>query len=173
MPSLSEASLPVFEVGLNALSASLDKAAAFAEAKKIDGAVLLGWRLAPDMFALVRQVRAAADQAKNGASRLAGIDPPRFEDEEATIDQLQARLEKTLVFLKTVDPRAIDAAVDREVTFPLGPIKQGHMQGADYLHHFVLPNFHFHRTAAHAILRACGVEIGKLDFIGAIPIRIT
>ncbi len=168
--TMSQASLPVFEIGLNALSAVLDKAAAFTAAKKVDPAVLLGWRLAPDMFALVRQVQVACDHAKNGAARLAGAEPPKFEDNETTIEQLKARLAKTVAYLKTLDGKAIDAASDREITFPLGSGK-GHMKGSDYLNHFVLPNFYFHLTAAYAIVRHCGVEIGKRDFLGAIPIR--
>ena len=171
--SLSEASLPVLETGLNALSAVLDKGAAFAAAKKIEPAVLLNTRLAPDMFSLVRQVQVAADQAKNGAARLAGVEPPRYEDNETTIDELKARLANTVAFMKTLDRRAIDAAADREITFPLGPNNKGHMKGDDYLSHFVLPNFYFHRTAAYAILRHCGVEIGKRDFLGPIPLRRT
>ena len=118
--AMSQASLPVFEIGLNALSAVLDKAAAYAAAKKIDPSVILGWRLAPDMFALVRQVQTACDQAKNASSRLAGVEPPRFEDTETTIDQLKARLAKTVAYLKTLDTKAIDASADREITFPLG-----------------------------------------------------
>ena len=173
MPSLSQVSLPVFEIGLDALAAALDKAAAHAEARKIDASTLLNWRLAPDMFALSRQVQAAADQAKNGAARLAGVEPPKYADDETTVDQLKARLAKTLAYLKTLDPKTIDGASDREITFPLGATAKGHMTGADYLNLFVLPNFHFHRTAAHAILRACGVDIGKRDFIGKIPIRLT
>lgn len=168
--SMSQASLPVFEIGLNALTAVLDKAAAHAAAKKIDPAVMLGWRLAPDMFALVKQVQVAADQAKNGAARLAGIEPPKFEDTETTVDQLKERLAKTAAFFKTLDTNAIDASSEREITFPLGPNK-GVMKGADYLNHFVLPNFYFHLTAAYAIVRNIGVEIGKRDFLGAIPIK--
>jgi hypothetical protein len=171
--SLSQASLPAFEIGLNALSALLDKADAFAVAKKIDPSVLASWRLTPDMFALVRQVQVAADQAKNGSARLAGTEAPRFEDNETTIEQLKARLAKTIAFLKTLDPKQMDASVDREIVFPLGPDHKGHMKGADYLNHFVLPNFYFHLTAAYAILRQCGVEIGKRDFMGAIPIKMT
>ena len=168
--TLSQASLPVFEIGLNALTAVLDKAAAHAAAKKIEPAVILGWRLAPDMFALARQVQVAADQAKNGAARLAGVEPPKFEDNETSIDQLKARLAKTVAFLKTLDGKAIDASADREITFPLGPTK-GQMKGGDFLNHFVLPNFYFHLTAAYAIVRHCGVELGKRDFLGAIPIK--
>jgi len=172
MPSsLSQASLPVFEIGLNALSGVLDKVAAFAAAKKIDPAVLLGYRLAPDMFALTRQVQVACDQAKSGAARLAGVEPPKFEDNEATIDQLKERIAKTVAFVKGLDSKAIDNSVDREITFPLGPTNKGHMKGCDYLNHFVLPNFYFHLTASYAVARHCGVDVGKRDFFGAIPIR--
>ncbi|MGC2459657.1 MAG: DUF1993 domain-containing protein, partial [Steroidobacteraceae bacterium] len=93
---MSQASLPVFEVALNALSAILTKAEAYAEAKKIDASVLLNARLYPDMFPLVRQVQVATDQAKNASARLAGVEAPRYEDNETTIDQLKARLGKTL-----------------------------------------------------------------------------
>jgi hypothetical protein len=169
--SMSQASIPVFEVGLNVLSSLLDKAEAFASAKKIDPSVLLNWRLAPDMFPLTRQVQIATDQAKNGSARLAGTEPPRFEDKETTLDELKARLAKTLAFLKTLDRKAIDASTDREITFPLGPNDKGHMKGADYLCHFVVPNFHFHLTTAYDILRHCGVDLHKRDYIGAIPMR--
>ena len=168
--SMSQASLPVCEIGLNALSGVLDKAAAFIAAKKIEPAVLLGWRLTPDMFALSRQVQVACDQAKNGIARLAGVQPPKLEDNETTLDQLKERIAKTVAFLKTLDTKAIDASSDREITFPLGPNK-GQMKGGDYLNHFVLPNFYFHLTAAYACVRACGVDVGKRDFLGAIPLK--
>jgi uncharacterized protein len=125
------------------------------------------------MFALTRQVQIAADQAKNGSARLAGVEAPRYEDNETTIDQLKARIAKTVAYLKTLDPKQIDASADREITFPLGPTNKGRMKGDDYLNHFVLPNFYFHLTTAYAILRHCGVDIGKRDFLGAIPIEIT
>ena len=171
--SLSNASIPVFEINLNALSTLLDKAQAYAEAKKIDPAALLGTRLFPDMFALTRQVQVACDQAKNGAARLADIDPPRYEDTEKTIAELKARIAKTIAFVKTVDAKKIDESANREITFPLGPTNKGHMKGSDYLNHFVLPNFYFHLTTAYNILRHCGGEIGKRDFLGAIPMRMT
>lgn len=170
--SISRASVPVFEVGLNALSALLDKTQAYAEAKSIDPAVLLNARLFPDMFPLAGQVKSACDQAKNGCARLADIDPPSYEDSEKTIAELKARIAKTIAFLKTLGANEIDEAVDREIIFPLGPNK-GHMNGADYLHHFAIPNFYFHVTTAFDILRHCGVEIGKRDFIGIIPMRVT
>jgi uncharacterized protein len=171
--TLSQVALPTFEIGLNALTGVLDKAAAFAAAKKLDPAVLPQWRLAPDMFALARQVQVVCDQAKNGGARLAGIEPPRYEDTEKTIDELKARVAKTLAFVKTLDAKQIDATTEREITFPLGPTNKGHMRGDEYLTHFVLPNFYFHLTAAYAILRHCGVEIGKRDFLGAIPLKMT
>jgi hypothetical protein len=171
--SMSKASIPVFEIGLNALLAVLDKAAEYAAAKKIEPSVLLQSRLAPDMLPLVRQVQIVSDQAKNGSSRLAGVEAPRYEDTETTIEQLKERLAKTLAYLKTLDPKQIDGAAAREITFPLGPTNKGHMIGADYLNHFMLPNFYFHMTAAYAILRHCGVDIGKRDFLGAIPMKMT
>ncbi len=171
--SMSSASIPVFEIALNALAALLDKAEAYAKAKSIDPAALLNTRLFPDMFAFTRQVQSACDQAKNGGARLAGIDPPRYEDTEKTIPELKARIAKTIAFVKTLDAKKIDASAEREITFPLGPNNKGHMKGADYLNHFVLPNFYFHVTTAYDILRHCGVEIGKRDFFGAIPMRMT
>ena len=171
--TMSKAAVPAFDIELNALSALLDKGAAHAAAKKIDPSVLLQWRLSPDMFPLVRQVQIATDLAKNGSARLAGVEAPRHEDNEKTIDELKERIANTLVFLKTLDPKAIDGSGDREITFPLGPVNKGHMKGDDYLTHFVVPNFYFHVTATYAILRHCGVDIGKRDFLGAIPIKTT
>ena len=166
--SLSRAALPAFKLGLAALSAILDKAAAFCAAKKIDDAVILQSRLAPDMFALVRQVQTATDMAKNGASRLADVEPPRHADDETTIAQLKTRIEATLRYLDTIEPARIDASEAREIVFPLGPGAKGSMKGDDYLAQFLLPNFYFHLAAAYAILRHNGVEIGKRDFMGAI-----
>ena len=134
--------------------------------------MLLGWRLAPDMFAFTRQVQVVCDQAKNGLSRLAGVEPPKYEDNETTVEQLKERLTKTLAYIKTLDAKAIDASAERDITFPLGP-KKGQMKGADYLNHFVLPNFYFHLTAAYAIARNFGADIGKQDFLKGIPLTIT
>lgn len=168
--TMSQASVPVFEISLNALTGVLEKAAAHAAAKKIDQSVLVGWRLAPDMFALGRQVQAVCDQAKNGSARLAGVEPPKFEDTETTLAQLKERIAKTLAFIKTLDGKAIDASSDRDITFPLGQSK-GQMKGSDYLNHFMLPNFYFHLTAAYAIVRNFGVDLGKRDFLGSIPLK--
>jgi uncharacterized protein len=169
--SMSRASLPAFKLGLAALSSILGKAAAFRVARNIDDAVILQSRLAPDMFAFVRQVQLATDQAKNGAARLVGVEPPRYEDNETTIEQLKTRIEATIGYLETLDPVRIDASEHREIIFPLGPSAKGSMKGDDYLAQFVLPNFYFHLSTAYAILRHCGVEIGKRDFLGAISMK--
>ena len=171
--TMSKASLPVFEIGLNALSALLDKGAAYAAAKKVEPSVLLQTRLVPDMFPLSRQVQIAADMAKFGGARLAGVEAPRHEDNETTFDQLKERIAKTLGFLKTLDAKQIDGSADREITFPLGPSNKGHMKGDEYLNHFVLPNFYFHCATAYDILRQCGIEIGKRDFLGNVPMKMT
>lgn len=165
---MSHASLPAFKIGLGALSVLLDKASDFCAAKRIDDATLLQLRLAPDMFAFVRQVQTATDLAKNGASRLAGVEAPRYEDNEITVAQLKTRVEATINYIEKLDPQAIDASEAREIVFPMGPSAKGSMKGDDYLAQFVLPNFYFHLTAAYAILRHNGVEIGKRDFLGAI-----
>jgi hypothetical protein len=168
---MSSAAIPSFEITLNAMSRLLDKAEAFCTGKNVDPATLLGSRLAPDMFTLTRQVQSACDQAKNGSARLSGIAPPKFEDNETTIPELKERIARTLAFLKTVDRKAIDASAERTIAIPLGP-KKGEMKGADYLNHFVLPNFYFHATAAYALLRHAGLEIGKQDFLAGIPLKI-
>src|SRR5437868_12702322 len=125
--SMFNASIPVFEIGLNTLAALLDKAQAYAEAKSINPTVLLNARLFPDMFALAKQVQSACDQAKNGGARLCGVDPLRYEDNEETITELKARITRTIAFVKTLDAKGIDTSADREVTFLLGPNDKGHM----------------------------------------------
>jgi hypothetical protein len=170
--SMSNAALATFEIGLNALSGLLEKAEAYAAAKHIDPAVLAQTRLYPDMFPLTRQVQIACDLAKNGGARLAGVEPPAHQDTEQTIEQLKARIAKTIAFVKTLPAGAIDAAAEREVIFPLGRDQKARMRGADYLNHFVLPNFYFHISAAYCILRHCGVEIGKRDYLAGIPMTV-
>jgi len=154
---------------MTAFLAILDKAAKHAETAKFDPAVYAGLRLRPDMFAFPRQVQSFCDQAKNGSARLAGVEPPRFEDNETTLDELKARIDKTLAFLASLDKAALEAGAEREIVFPLGGGRKGNMKGADYLLHFVHPNFYFHLTTAYDILRYAGVDIGKRDFIGPPP----
>ena len=167
--TLSQASVPVFTQTLTAMSACLDKAEAFCAAKKIDVLVLTGMRLAPDMLAFARQVQLSCDFAKNTSARLAGIDPPKFEDTEKTFVELKARIARTLAYIQSVGAKDIDAGAARDVTFPVGPEMKVTMKGQDYLLHFALPNFYFHSSIAYSILRHCGVELGKRDFMGAIP----
>jgi hypothetical protein len=167
--SLHQLSVPTFERCLTALLAILDKAEAHAKARNFDPTNYLGLRLAPDMFPLVRQVQTCCDNAKNGSARLAGATAPAFEDKEATFAELRDRVSRTLAVLKTFDAKAIDAAADRDIVFPAGPTVKFRMQGANYLVHWVLPNFYFHLTTAYDILRAAGVDVGKRDFLGPVP----
>jgi hypothetical protein len=166
--SLYDATIPVFDQLLGALSAIIDKAKAHAEARKIDAAALTGARLRPDMFPLVKQVQIACDWAKNVGARLSGSEPPRFEDKEATFDDLKARIAATLEYIKGLKKQDIDAGAERTVFFPLGPNKMK-MKGSDYAFHLALPNFYFHVTTAYGILRHSGLDIGKRDFMGAAP----
>ncbi len=165
--SMYQASVPVFLQGLKNLAAILDKAAGQAAERKIDPAVLLNDRLAPDMFPLVRQVQIASDHAKGAPARLAGIDVPKFEDVEKSFDDLQQRLARVTEFVKSISPAQIDGSEEREITLPIGGQSMAFM-GQAYLLHFALPNFYFHLTTAYAILRHKGIVIGKRDFIGAI-----
>ncbi|WP_437297815.1 DUF1993 domain-containing protein [Sorangium sp. So ce426] len=164
--SMYQASVPVLVRMLGNLSAILTKAAAYAEAKKIEPRVLLDARLAPDMLSLTRQVQIASDSAKGCGARLAAVDLPKYEDNEASFDELQARIAKTVAFLNSLRPEQIDGSEDRDVTIPTRdqPLQ---FKGLVYLLNFVLPNFYFHVTTAYAILRHNGLEIGKLDFLGA------
>ena len=168
--SMSQASIPVFITGLNALTAILDKAEALVAEKKIDPAAFLHSRLAPDMFDFTRQVQVVTDQARRGAARLAGVEAPSYQDNETTLGQLKARLAKTVAYLKTLDAKAVDAAADRDIKFPAGP-RSAQMKGDDYLNHYLLPNYYFHLTTAYDLARHAGVQIGKRDFLGAIPIK--
>ena len=167
--TMTQASIPVFNQILQGMSGWLDKAEAFCAAKKVDGAVLVNTRLAPDMLALARQVQIACDFAKNTAARLSGVEPPKFEDNEKTLPELKARIAKALTYVNSVAARDIDAGATREVTFPVGPEMKVTMKGEEYLMHFAMPNFFFHATTTYSILRHCGVELGKRDFMGAIP----
>jgi hypothetical protein len=150
---------------LGALDKVLTKAEADAEARKIDPSVFTNGRLAPDMLPLTRQIQIMTDQAKGGASRLAGQEPPKWSDEEKTFADLHARVAKTIAHLKTFKPADFDNAETRsiELKFPNATLQ---FSGKDYFLSFVVPNFYFHYTTAYAILRHNGVPIGKQDFLG-------
>lgn len=166
--SLHAISVPVYRQMLTALAGILDKAESHFAPKKVADATLLGTRLIPDMFPLARQVQIACDHAKNGPARLAGVEPPKFEDTEASIAELKARIAKVLDYIASFDAAAIDAGAARTVRFPVGGGRQAEMTGADYLVHYSLPNFYFHLTMAYAILRQAGVDVGKRDFLGEV-----
>ena len=163
--SMSSASVPTFVQMLTALSKILDKAAAHCTQKKIDPSVLLNMRLFPDMLPFTKQIQLASDFAKNGAARLSGVEAPKFPDEEKSFDELKARIAKTVDFVNSVKPDKLDGTEDKDITFPVGPQSMT-LKGEAYLVHFALPNFYFHATTAYNILRHCGVEIGKRDFLG-------
>ena len=163
--SLHQASAQVFIRGLTGLKGVLAKAAAHVEAKSLDPNALLQARLYPDMFPLARQVQIASDNAKGPSARLAGMEPPKFDDNEASFADLQARITKTIDFLQTLKPAQIDGSEDRQVVLQMraGPLE---FKGQAYLLNFALPNFYFHCATVYAILRHNGVEVGKKDFLG-------
>jgi hypothetical protein len=165
--SLYDISIPPLALGLNNLSAILDKAAAYAEARKVDPKVLADSRLIADMFPLKRQVQIVCDTAKGAAARLGGVEIPKHDDTESNFVELKERIAKTLAFVGSVKADAINHAEASEVVlkFPSATLT---FNGRDYVTKFVLPNFYFHITAAYAILRSNGVEVGKNDFLGKI-----
>ncbi len=163
--SMYQASVPVFLRQLNGLSEILKKGAAFADAKGIDPSILINARLAPDQFALARQVQIATDGVKGGVGRLAGIDIPEYPDTETSFDELQARIAKTIAFLSGVTAEQVDGSEDKAIKLKLRT-REIDFIGQPYLLHFVIPNFFFHVTTAYAILRHNGVEVGKMDFLG-------
>lgn len=170
MPAISmySASVPVFVRMLGNLSACLDKAEACAKAKGFDAKVLVDSRLAPDMLPMARQIQIACDAAKFGAARLAGLDAPAFEDNEASIAELQARIAKTIDYVRSVDAAKIDGSEDRQVKVPMRGRDPLELTGQAYLSNYVLPNLYFHICTAYALLRHNGVDVGKRDYLGSV-----
>ena len=164
MPTMYDASVTTVTRALTNLIGVLEKGAAYAAAKKIEPAVLIASRLYPDMFPLSRQVQIASDVAKIGTSRLAQVEPPKYEDNEATFPELVERVRKTIAYLATLKPESFDDGT-RMVTFPTQTDSRT-WPGSRYLYQRVLPNVFFHCTTAYDILRHNGVEIGKADFLG-------
>lgn len=163
--SMYDASVPRFANMLRNLAAILAKAETQAAERKFDPAVLLGARLFPDMFPLMRQVQMACDNAKGAVARLAGLEPPRHEDDESSFADLQARIAKTLDFIATVSESQINGSEDREIVLKIGP-RELRYTGMQYLCGFALPNFYFHVVTAYDILRHNGIDVGKRDYIG-------
>ena len=163
--SMYQASLPGLIRSLSNLAAILAKADAHATAKKIDPSVLINSRLSPDMLPLSKQVQIASDIARRGVARLAGQEAPSMEDNETTFPELIARLQKTIDYLQQFTPTQINGSEEKEITLPVGK-ETMKFAGMSYLLYFILPNVYFHVTTAYGILRHCGVELGKADFLG-------
>jgi hypothetical protein len=163
--TIYDASVPVMIRALSGLSKILDKAVTQAKADDIPLQALLDARLAPDMYTLTQQVQSASDAAKGPAARLSGGTPPSMPDTETTFPELQARIAKTIEYLKSVDAKKVEGAESREIVmkFPSGEMK---FSGTDFLQGFALPNFFFHISMAYALLRHKGIHIGKMDFLG-------
>jgi hypothetical protein len=162
--SMYQASVPVFTHMLSNLSKLLDKAQAHAEAKKFDPAVYLTMRLYPDMLPFVKQVQIACDSAKLCISRISGVEAPKFDDTEASLAELKARIAKTIDYLKSVPADKLDGLEEKEVVIKTRTGEQSFTAQA-YLLHFAQPNHYFHVTTAYGLLRQAGVEIGKQDYL--------
>lgn len=162
--------VPQFAKTLKNLNAILDKAAGFADSKKFEMDVLLQSRLAPDQFNFIRQVQIACDTAKLGASRLTGKAAPTQEDNEKTLTEIKARLQSVITYLESFKPEDFKNAMSATITQPRWEGKS--LTGEQYVVHHMIPNFYFHVTTAYAILRHNGVDIGKKDYLGAMPYKM-
>ncbi len=164
--SMHSASVPVFHRLLTNMLTWLDKAQAHAEARKFDPNSYLALRFAPDMLPLKNQVQIASDSAKGGVARLAGVEIPKWEDNEATLDDLRVRIQKTIDYVDSFTPAQIDGSEAREIVIPRRTSEPLKLQGEAFLKHYATPNLYFHATTLYALLRQAGVEIGKGDFLG-------
>jgi uncharacterized protein len=165
--SMYQASVPVLIRTLSNLIDILEKGAQYAEIKKIDPTVLVNTRLFPDMFHLSKQVQIASDIAKRGMAQLTGVEAPKYEDTETTFPELVERLKKTISFLETLKSEQVDDTEEKIITIPL-PSRTLSFPGQSFLLYFIMPNVYFHVTTAYDILRHCGVEVGKEDFLGKV-----
>jgi hypothetical protein len=163
--SMYDASVPSLKHMLGSLASILGKAAEYAAERKIDAGVLIQARLFPDMLPLVKQIQIASDQAKGGVGRLAAVEITSFADDEASFDELQTRIAKTIAFLDSISAQQLDDSAQRDIVLTMHE-KTFEFKGQDYLLNWVLPNFYFHVTTAYAILRHNGVVLGKKDFLG-------
>jgi uncharacterized protein len=164
--TMHSASAPIFTRMLGNLLVWLDKAEAHAAARKFDSANYLGLRLAPDMLPLLRQIQIASDAAKSAMGRLAGVELPKWEDNEATFADVRARVAKTIDYVQSFQPAQIDGSESRAITVPRRAGEPLQFDGETFLKHYALPNFFFHVTTTYALLRQAGVEIGKSDYLG-------
>ena len=165
--SMYSASAPVFAKMLGNMLKWMDAAKTHAEAKKFDTSVYMTLRLAPDMLPFTRQIQIASDAVKGAMARLSGQTAPSWEDNEASFDDLIARIQKTLDYVNSMPADAIDGSEEREITIPRRQGDPYKFSGEVYLKHFATPNFYFHATTTYALLRQAGVNLGKADFLGA------
>ena len=166
--SMHEIAVPAFTQQLTTLSDILDLTAAHAEARKLDPAMFLASRLSPDMFSLAQQVRQATDHVQRCMAKLAGIDELTFDKDEQTVDDLKARIAKTLDFVLSVPADKLDGSEDKPIEL-VTRVRTMNFPGRHYLLHFVFPQFFFHVTTAYDIARHAGVELGKRHYLGDIP----
>jgi uncharacterized protein len=166
--SIHAASAPLFLRMLQNLSTWLDKAEAHAAAKKFDAANYLGLRLAPDMLPFTRQIQIATDTAKLALARLAGVEAPKWADDEKTFAELRARVKKAIDYVQSIPAAKLEGAEKREIEMPMGPGRTIKLDGETMLRGFSIPNFFFHVTMAYALLRQGGVELGKMDYLGPV-----
>lgn len=167
--SMYNITVPLFIKALSNMSAILDKAVLYAEERKFDVSYLLHFRLFPDQFPFIGQIQTASDSAKGAAARLAGIEPPKMEDNENTVEDLKKRIDKTIDFLKTLTPEQINGSEGKKISIWFIPGK--YLTGLEYITEMVLPNFYFHITTAYSILRHNGVCIGKMDYLGQLSLK--
>lgn len=165
--SMYAASVPAFTRMFGNMLYWLDQAQAYAEERQFDTANFLGLRLAPDMLPFTRQIQIASDGAKGCVARLAGIEVPRWEDNEASFDDLRVRIRRSIDFVKSVPAVQLDGSEAREIVLPVHQGEPLRLTGQAFLTHYVLPNFYFHATTAYALLRHAGVKLGKRDYLGA------
>lgn len=165
--SLHSASVPTFVRGFTNMTSWLDKAEKHAEARKFDTQTYLTLKLAPDMLPFTRQVQIASDGAKACVARLAGVEVPAWEDNEASFDDLRARIRKTIDYVQSVPADQVDAGAGREIVLPRRTGEPLHLSAENFVFSYALPNFYFHTTTTYALLRQAGVEIGKRDYLGA------
>ena len=166
--SMYQVAIPPLTRCLHNLVSILEKGAAHAQEKKIEPDVLLGFRLYPDMFPLSKQVQIASDISRRGAARLAGVEAPTMEDTETTFPELIHRLQQTIAYLQTLTPAQLDGTETKTIELSIGEETLS-FDGQSFLLFFVMPNVYFHVTTAYDLLRHCGVELGKRDYLGAPP----
>ncbi len=164
--SMHSTTVPIFVRMLGNLLTWLDKAEAHAKAKKFDSGNYLGLRLAPDMLPFTRQIQIATDTAKGCVARLAGLEVPKWDDTEASFDELRARIRKAIDYVQSIPAGQIDGSETREIVLPMRTGDPLRFSGEAYLKHWVLPNFFFHMTTSYALLRHAGVDLGKADYLG-------